>query len=255
MVQSADFPALRPAPNRWRPGARPPRGPMPILSLHSRPRGNADPHPAEPRLGISTRSPANDPFDSRKPPAIFYSPAPPSLVNTEIALARTCGRTWKRPRMRPTGKCDEPPPSTGPWSAKAHFPCSSAPRTNTSPACPTSATPSAISTRSPGRLPQFPPGNAGFKQVLERTLKIAVHETGHMFSLPHCTAYPCIQSGVNSLEEAGESPLWLCPECLPKIAWATSTDPRERLSATHDFCRRHDLDAAKFLQQAIDKIA
>jgi len=98
-------------------------------------------------------------------------------------------------------------------------------------------------------------GNAGFKQVLERTLKIAVHETGHMFSLPHCTAYPCIQSGVNSLEEADESPLWLCPECLPKIAWATSTDPRERLSATHDFCRRHDLDAAKFLQQAIDKIA
>jgi archaemetzincin len=98
-------------------------------------------------------------------------------------------------------------------------------------------------------------GDAGFKQVLERTLKIAVHETGHMFSLPHCTAYPCIQSGVNSLEEADKSPLWLCPECLPKIAWATSSAPLERLSATRDFCRRHDLDAAAFLQQAIDKIA
>ncbi len=95
---------------------------------------------------------------------------------------------------------------------------------------------------------------ASFKRVLERTLKIAVHETGHMFSLPHCTKYPCIQSGVNSLDEADESPLWLCPECLPKIAWATSTDPRERLQKTHEFCKRHELDAASFIAKQLSAI-
>jgi archaemetzincin len=97
-------------------------------------------------------------------------------------------------------------------------------------------------------------GAASFKRVLERTLKIAVHETGHMFSLPHCTLYPCIQSGVNSLEEADESPLFLCPECLPKISWATSTDPRERLQKTQEFCARHDLDAATFIGKQLDTI-
>lgn len=94
-----------------------------------------------------------------------------------------------------------------------------------------------------------------FKRVLERTLKIAVHETGHMFSLPHCTLYPCIQSGVNSLDEADESPLFLCPECLPKISWATSTDPCERLQKTQEFCARHGLDAAPFIKKQLDSIA
>ncbi len=95
-----------------------------------------------------------------------------------------------------------------------------------------------------------------FRLALERALKIAVHETGHMFSLPHCTAYHCIQSGTNSLDETDESPLWLCPECLPKIAWATSTDPRERLEQTRAFCAEHGLDAsAAFLARALAAIS
>ncbi len=38
-----------------------------------------------------------------------------------------------------------------------------------------------------------------FKLALLRALRIAGHETGHMFSLEHCTAYKCVQAGVNSL--------------------------------------------------------
>ncbi len=45
-----------------------------------------------------------------------------------------------------------------------------------------------------------------------------------MFSLHHCTAYRCLQSGVNSLEEADDSPLWLCPD------WV------------RDFCLTHGLE-------------
>lgn len=78
-----------------------------------------------------------------------------------------------------------------------------------------------------------------FDLALLRALKIAVHETGHMFGLAHCTLYRCVQSGVNSLDEADASPLWLCPECLPKITWVTRTDPREHLAKTGAFLRAH----------------
>lgn len=80
-----------------------------------------------------------------------------------------------------------------------------------------------------------------FKLALRRALKIAAHETGHMFSLHHCTAYECLQAGVNSLDEADASPLWLCPDCLAKISWATSTDPRTHLERVREFCRDQGL--------------
>lgn len=80
-----------------------------------------------------------------------------------------------------------------------------------------------------------------FRLTLRRALKVGVHEAGHMFSLEHCIRYPCVQAGTNSIEETDRSPLWLCPDCLPKIAWVTQTDPRQRLSATRDFCKAHGL--------------
>ena len=76
-----------------------------------------------------------------------------------------------------------------------------------------------------------------FKLALLRALRIAVHETGHMFSLEHCTAYKCVQAGVNSLEEADQSPLWLCPECEIKVAWATRSEPVDRMRAMRDFSK------------------
>jgi archaemetzincin len=93
---------------------------------------------------------------------------------------------------------------------------------------------------------------AAFTLALERALKTAVHETGHMFSLPHCTRYACVQAGINSLEESDRAPLWLCPECLPKVSWVTSTDPRERLAQPLDFCRAQGLAAsAKHFERAL----
>ncbi|NUP10232.1 MAG: hypothetical protein HOW73_29635 [Polyangiaceae bacterium] len=90
------------------------------------------------------------------------------------------------------------------------------------------------------------------RTALLRALKIAVHETGHMFSLPHCTKYPCVQAGTNSMDETDLSPLWLCPECLPKIAWVTATDPRARLAETSRFCAAHGLKAeAAFLDRSL----
>lgn len=80
-----------------------------------------------------------------------------------------------------------------------------------------------------------------FKFVLLRTLKIATHETGHMFSLAHCTKYECVMNGTNSLNESDRRPLDACAECMAKLCWAAGVDPRERYARLADFCAEHDL--------------
>ncbi len=64
--------------------------------------------------------------------------------------------------------------------------------------------------------------------VLDRTLKIAMHETGHMFGMRHCTKYECLMSGTNSTSETDRRPLDVCPECMAKLAWAMNYEPAER---------------------------
>lgn len=86
-------------------------------------------------------------------------------------------------------------------------------------------------------------GVEGFRQVLRRTLRTATHETGHMFSMRHCTAYRCNLCGSNSLEESDRHPLELCSECLPKLLYATRAEPRRRYRELIDFCREQGLDA------------
>jgi archaemetzincin len=63
---------------------------------------------------------------------------------------------------------------------------------------------------------------------LDRTLKIAMHETGHMFSMLHCTKYECLMSGTNHLGETDRRPLDVCPECMAKIAWGLKYEPADR---------------------------
>ena len=48
---------------------------------------------------------------------------------------------------------------------------------------------------------------ADFDRFLERALKIAVHEVGHMFSIRHCTRYECVMSGTNHLGETDRRPI------------------------------------------------
>jgi archaemetzincin len=73
--------------------------------------------------------------------------------------------------------------------------------------------------------------------LLQRTLKIAMHETGHMFSMKHCTKYECLMSGTNHLAETDRRPLDNCPECMAKIAWAMKYEPVERYNNLAAFWR------------------
>ena len=76
-----------------------------------------------------------------------------------------------------------------------------------------------------------------FRLCLRRTLKTATHETGHMFSIQHCTKYECNMCDSNNREESDRRPLEVCPECVAKICWATAADPAERFRKLAAFCR------------------
>ena len=92
---------------------------------------------------------------------------------------------------------------------------------------------------------------AAWKKCLSRTLKVATHETGHMFSIAHCIAFQCNMQGSNSLEESDGQPLHLCPECHAKILYATRADPLERYQKLIDFCKQHELtEEQKFFTES-----
>ncbi len=77
---------------------------------------------------------------------------------------------------------------------------------------------------------------------LRRTLKIAAHETGHMFSMRHCTKYECLMSGTNHLAETDSRPIDACPECTAKICWLSGADQRARYEKLAAFCRKNGLN-------------
>jgi archaemetzincin len=84
--------------------------------------------------------------------------------------------------------------------------------------------------------------NTSLSNYLLRTLKIAAHETGHMFSLRHCTKYECLMSGTNHLGETDRRPLDACPECTAKICWLSEISLAERYRRLIAFCRKVGLD-------------
>ncbi|MBK6748530.1 MAG: hypothetical protein IPG67_00530 [Acidobacteria bacterium] len=77
--------------------------------------------------------------------------------------------------------------------------------------------------------------------LMRRTLKIAAHETGHMFSMRHCTKWECLMSGTNHLAETDRRPGDACPECTAKICWLTDADQKERYDKLANYCRKFGL--------------
>ena len=94
--------------------------------------------------------------------------------------------------------------------------------------------------------------DADYATFLRRTLKIAAHETGHMFSMHHCTKYECVMSGTNYLGETDRRPIDACPECMAKICWLSDTGPAERYARLEAFCRKNGLvkEADEFERKA-----
>ncbi|MFO0951967.1 MAG: archaemetzincin [Isosphaeraceae bacterium] len=72
---------------------------------------------------------------------------------------------------------------------------------------------------------RFGDAKTEFDLCLRRTLKTAVHETGHIFGIRHCTAYLCGMNGSNHLEEADSQPMGFCPVDERKVWWCCRADP------------------------------
>lgn len=83
---------------------------------------------------------------------------------------------------------------------------------------------------------------AAFRLCLRRTLKTAVHETGHMLGIPHCIAFECCMNGSRNRAESDRQPLEFCPECQPKIWWSCDADPVQRCQSLSEFCQREGLE-------------
>ena len=93
------------------------------------------------------------------------------------------------------------------------------------------------------------------KKCLLRTIKVATHETGHMFSIAHCIKYRCNMQGSNSLEESDSQPLYLCPECHAKILLASGCQPKERFKQLIEFCDQHGLEDQKdYFEKALARL-
>src|SRR5690606_34426241 len=86
-------------------------------------------------------------------------------------------------------------------------------------------------------------GETEFRECLLRAMKVATHETGHMFSMQHCTKYECNMCGSNNRAESDRRPVEVCPECLAKLCWATDCDPAARFSKLAEFCKQQGLQA------------
>jgi archaemetzincin len=94
-----------------------------------------------------------------------------------------------------------------------------------------------------------------FQRCLRRTLKTATHETGHMFSLAHCTLFECNMCGCNHLAESDRMPLYLCPHCLAKLCYATKAIPTKRFKELIVFFRNHGFpDDAAFCEKSLQAI-
>ncbi len=101
------------------------------------------------------------------------------------------------------------------------------------------------------------PGRSEASRIrcLRRTLKVATHETGHMFGMEHCLAFACNMCGSNTLDETDRHPLWLCPECLPKLWDATGVHPAKRFARLAAFARDAGLHAeAAFYAASRDRL-
>jgi archaemetzincin len=83
--------------------------------------------------------------------------------------------------------------------------------------------------------------HADFATYLSRTIKIATHETGHMFSMHHCIAFNCVMSGSNHLMETDSHPIDACPECMAKVCWFSHISPADRYKKLADFCRANGM--------------
>ncbi len=94
-----------------------------------------------------------------------------------------------------------------------------------------------------------------YATCLRRTLRTAVHETGHMLGIKHCIAYECLMNGSNSRQESDRQPMHFCPECVRKVWWACGANPIRRYKELAVFAEKKRLGKeAQFWRKSIEAL-
>jgi archaemetzincin len=89
-----------------------------------------------------------------------------------------------------------------------------------------------------------------FRRCLRRTVMTAAHETGHILTMHHCTAFRCLMNGSNHQEERDSRPLNPCPVCLRKLCWNLQVEPVAYLRRLGAFCRAQGFEEAEWFDGA-----
>ncbi len=86
-----------------------------------------------------------------------------------------------------------------------------------------------------------------------RMISLALHEAGHLLSIPHCLYFECLMNGARTMREAEKRPILLCPVCRAKLCWNLGLRPGPRYTALESAYRRMGLTpAARRSKQAAD---
>jgi archaemetzincin len=97
-----------------------------------------------------------------------------------------------------------------------------------------------------------PETDASKRLFLQRSFKVLAHETGHMFSIAHCTANECLMNGSNSLDETDRGTIFLCPVCLHKLQFNLKLDVRRRYRQLREiYVRAGYDDLAEWLRRRL----
>ncbi|CAF1518739.1 unnamed protein product [Adineta steineri] len=78
--------------------------------------------------------------------------------------------------------------------------------------------------------------------ILRRSIKIILHEIGHLFGLDHCIYYLCLMNGANNETEMDREPLHLCPVCLHKLHSTLQFDVRHLYETFANLCDTYGLE-------------
>ena len=91
-----------------------------------------------------------------------------------------------------------------------------------------------------------------YQLCLKRTIKTAIHEAGHLFSIKHCLAYKCVMNGSNSREESDSRNLYFCPSCLYKLCGNLKINSGERFARLAKCCDENSFaEEAEFFRRSI----
>ncbi|XP_059092841.1 archaemetzincin-2-like isoform X2 [Tigriopus californicus] len=79
--------------------------------------------------------------------------------------------------------------------------------------------------------------------VLVRSLKLIVHELGHLLGFDHCIHFACCMNGSGHLEEDFRQPMLLCPMCLRKLKTLCDINIPERYRSLRSLFNKHQMKA------------